>query len=116
MIGQGEEGGKARHECQSASPIFRPTSAEIHSTNNIHTKMTQKPILISGAGLASLLLARSLLRCKVPFRVFERDYHLEAKDTGFGSPQKVLTPSNLLWTQQHGTNFTTDAVKLVVEG
>ena len=45
--------------------------------------MTQKPILISGAGLASLLLARSLLRCKIPFRVFERDASLAARGQGY---------------------------------
>ncbi|KAI4730164.1 FAD/NAD(P)-binding domain-containing protein [Aureobasidium sp. EXF-10728] len=45
--------------------------------------MTQKPILISGAGLASLLLARSLLRCKIPFRVFERDASLASRGQGY---------------------------------
>jgi 2-polyprenyl-6-methoxyphenol hydroxylase-like FAD-dependent oxidoreductase len=45
--------------------------------------MTPKPILISGAGLASLLLARSLLRCKVPFRVFERDASLASRGQGY---------------------------------
>ncbi|KAG9849412.1 FAD/NAD(P)-binding domain-containing protein, partial [Aureobasidium melanogenum] len=45
--------------------------------------MTQKPILISGAGLASLLLARSLLRYKIPFRVFERDASLASRGQGY---------------------------------
>ncbi|THX47075.1 FAD/NAD(P)-binding domain-containing protein [Aureobasidium pullulans] len=45
--------------------------------------MTQKPILISGAGLASLLLARSLLRYKIPFRVFERDASLSSRGQGY---------------------------------
>ncbi|KAI5206369.1 FAD/NAD(P)-binding domain-containing protein [Aureobasidium subglaciale] len=45
--------------------------------------MTQKPILISGAGLASLLLARSLLRCNIGFRVFERDASLASRGQGY---------------------------------
>jgi 2-polyprenyl-6-methoxyphenol hydroxylase-like FAD-dependent oxidoreductase len=55
----------------------------VYSTNNISIKMTQKPILISGAGLASLLLARSLLRYKIPFRVFERDASLSSRGQGY---------------------------------
>lgn len=45
--------------------------------------MQQKPILISGAGLASLLLARSLLRSHIPFRVFERDASLSSRGQGY---------------------------------
>jgi 2-polyprenyl-6-methoxyphenol hydroxylase-like FAD-dependent oxidoreductase len=45
--------------------------------------MTQKPVLISGAGLASLLLARFLLRSKIPFQIFERDASLTFRGQGY---------------------------------
>lgn len=45
--------------------------------------MAQKPILISGAGLASLLLARTLLRANIPFQVFERDASLSFRGQGY---------------------------------
>lgn len=45
--------------------------------------MTQKPVLISGAGLASLLLARSLLRSGIPFQIFERDASLSFRGQGY---------------------------------
>jgi 2-polyprenyl-6-methoxyphenol hydroxylase-like FAD-dependent oxidoreductase len=45
--------------------------------------MTQKPILISGAGLASLLLARSLHRSNIPFLVFERDASIVFRAQGY---------------------------------
>jgi 2-polyprenyl-6-methoxyphenol hydroxylase-like FAD-dependent oxidoreductase len=63
--------------------------------------MTQKPILISGAGIASLLLARSLRRSNIPFLVFERDasivfraqgYRLRLSDDGLGAIESVLGP------------------------
>jgi hypothetical protein len=43
----------------------------------------QKPILISGAGLASLLLARVLLNHNIPFRIFERDASLAFRGQGY---------------------------------
>ena len=42
-----------------------------------------KPILISGGGLASLLLAQSLLLSKIPFVVFERDASLTFRGQGY---------------------------------
>ena len=63
--------------------------------------MTQKPVLISGAGLASLLLARSLLRSNIPFQVFERDaslsfrgqgYRLRLSNEGIDAIESVLDP------------------------
>ncbi|KAK3711594.1 hypothetical protein LTR37_009585 [Vermiconidia calcicola] len=62
---------------------------------------TRKPILISGAGLASLLLARSLLRSKIPFHIFERDksisfrgqgYRLRLSNEGLDAIEEVLGP------------------------
>jgi 2-polyprenyl-6-methoxyphenol hydroxylase-like FAD-dependent oxidoreductase len=43
----------------------------------------QLPVLIAGAGLASLLLARSLLRANIPFQVFERDASLSFRGQGY---------------------------------
>lgn len=62
---------------------------------------TRKPVLISGAGLASLLLARSLLRSSIPFLVFERDqsisfraqgYRLRLSAEGLDAIEEVLGP------------------------
>ncbi|CAO2651713.1 Nn.00g042830.m01.CDS01 [Neocucurbitaria sp. VM-36] len=61
-----------------------------------------KPILISGAGLASLLVARSLHRARIPFLVFERDasivfraqgYRLRLSDKGLDSIETALGPA-----------------------
>ncbi|KAF5684659.1 FAD-binding protein [Fusarium denticulatum] len=49
-----------------------------------------QPVLIIGAGISGLLLAQSLSRHGIPFRVFERDTDLETRGIGWG-----LT---LLWT------------------
>lgn len=63
--------------------------------------MTQKPILIAGAGIASLLLARSLRRSNIPFLLFERDasivfraqgYRLRMSAIGLDSIESVLGP------------------------
>lgn len=62
-----------------------------------------KPILISGAGIASLLLARSLHRSKIPFLVFERDasivfraqgYRLRLSALGLNAIESVLGPAD----------------------
>ena len=62
---------------------------------------TQKPILISGAGLSSLLLGRSLLRASIPFLIFERDssisfraqgYRLRLSSEGLSAIESVLGP------------------------
>jgi len=43
----------------------------------------QKPILIAGAGLSSLLLGQSLLRSNIPFLIFERDSSLSFRAQGY---------------------------------
>ena len=61
-----------------------------------------KPILIAGAGLASLLVARSLHRSRIPFLVFERDasivfraqgYRLRLSAQGLDAIEEVLGPT-----------------------
>ncbi|RMZ82369.1 hypothetical protein DV737_g2129, partial [Chaetothyriales sp. CBS 132003] len=44
---------------------------------------SQRPILISGAGIASLLLAQSLVRSKIAFQIFERDASLSFRGQGY---------------------------------
>lgn len=62
---------------------------------------TSKPVLIAGAGLASLLLARSLHRAKIPLLIFERDasivfraqgYRLRLSTQGLEAIENVLGP------------------------
>ena len=66
-----------------------------------HPAMT-KSVLIAGAGIASLLLARSLRRSNIPFLVFERDasivfraqgYRLRLSADGLDAIESVLGPS-----------------------
>ncbi|KAK1756588.1 zeaxanthin epoxidase, chloroplastic [Echria macrotheca] len=67
---------------------------------------SNKPILISGAGLASLLLAQSLRQSSIPFLLFERDtsftfraqgYRLRLSTEGLDAIESVLPPD--LWTR-----------------
>jgi 2-polyprenyl-6-methoxyphenol hydroxylase-like FAD-dependent oxidoreductase len=60
-----------------------------------------KPVLISGAGLASLLLAQSLRQSKIPFKIFERDssfayraqgYRLRLSSEGLDAIESSLDP------------------------
>jgi 2-polyprenyl-6-methoxyphenol hydroxylase-like FAD-dependent oxidoreductase len=64
---------------------------------------TRKPILISGAGLSSLLLAQSLHRSNIPFQIFERDtsisfraqgYRLRLSTEGLAAIESVLGPED----------------------
>jgi 2-polyprenyl-6-methoxyphenol hydroxylase-like FAD-dependent oxidoreductase len=61
----------------------------------------RKPILISGAGLASLLFAQSLRRASIPFIIFERDksisfraqgYRLRLSSEGLDAIESALDP------------------------
>ncbi|TID22239.1 FAD-binding domain protein [Venturia nashicola] len=69
---------------------------------------TRKPILIAGAGLASLLLAQSLRRASIPFIVYERDasisfrgqgYRLRLSTEGLDAIESALAPEdwNTFW-------------------
>ena len=55
------------------------------TTDNPHTNMStpQKPILLSGAGISTLLLARVLLRNSISFRIYERDASLAFRGQGY---------------------------------
>ena len=62
---------------------------------------TTKPVIISGAGLASLLLGQSLLRASIPFLIFEQDssisfraqgYRLRLSAEGLDAIESVLGP------------------------
>jgi 2-polyprenyl-6-methoxyphenol hydroxylase-like FAD-dependent oxidoreductase len=62
---------------------------------------SQKPILISGAGVCSLLFAQSLLRASIPFLIFEKDgsidfraqgYRLRLSPEGLNAAESVLGP------------------------
>ncbi|CZT50929.1 uncharacterized protein RSE6_12003 [Rhynchosporium secalis] len=61
----------------------------------------RKPILISGAGLSSLLLGQALLQAKIPFQIYERDasisfraqgYRLRLSKEGLNAIESVLGP------------------------
>ncbi|KAI0437833.1 hypothetical protein F4803DRAFT_126490 [Xylaria telfairii] len=65
------------------------------------TATDKKPILISGAGIASLLLGRALLSASIPFRIFEKDdsivfraqgYRLRLSTEGLDAIEAVLGP------------------------
>ncbi|KAJ9131007.1 FAD/NAD(P)-binding domain-containing protein [Pleurostoma richardsiae] len=44
----------------------------------------QPPVLIIGAGVVGLTLAQALKKERIPFRIFERDEHIDARGHGWG--------------------------------
>ncbi|KAM7202612.1 FAD/NAD(P)-binding domain containing protein [Naviculisporaceae sp. PSN 640] len=98
------------HKHLTTSRLLLCTTRPIHS-NTGNFKMTQsqqKPILISGAGLASLLLAQSLRQSSIPFKIFERDhsftfraqgYRLRLSAEGLDAIESVLNPEtwDIFW-------------------
>lgn len=59
--------------------IFHP----LHPTFRNMSTSTQKPILLSGAGLSSLLLARAPLSPSIPFEIYERDTFFDERGQGY---------------------------------
>ena len=105
------------HSTRIRSPFLFPQSSHClaavypnppHLRSSFHhislnMSQSQKPVLISGAGLASLLLAQSLHNSHIPFRIFERDeslasrgqgYRLRLSSEGLDAIESVLTPSH----------------------
>jgi 2-polyprenyl-6-methoxyphenol hydroxylase-like FAD-dependent oxidoreductase len=83
---------------------YSPLSAEYRSLTM--ASESRKPILISGSGLASLLLAQSLRQLSIPFLIFERDasisfraqgYRLRLSAEGLDAIESVLSPE--LWAK-----------------
>ncbi|KAH7361635.1 hypothetical protein B0T11DRAFT_76472 [Plectosphaerella cucumerina] len=67
-----------------------------------------KPVLISGAGIASLLLAQSLRIANIPFKIFERDasftfraqgYRLRLSTEGLDAIESVLRADTIPWAR-----------------
>jgi predicted NAD/FAD-dependent oxidoreductase len=63
----------------------------------------RKPVLISGGGIAALLLANSLKQSNIPFLLFERDasivfraqgYRLRLSDLGLDAIETALGPES----------------------
>ncbi|PSR84157.1 hypothetical protein BD289DRAFT_409866 [Coniella lustricola] len=70
-----------------------------HQETPTTTTKTMNPVLISGAGLSSLLLARALRAANIPIRIYERDasvsfrgqgYRLRLSDEGLDAIESVL--------------------------
>lgn len=85
----------------ASRPIHRLAAVTTSIRSRAMASDSRKPILISGGGLASLLLARSLLRSKIPFLIFERDgslvfraqgYRLRLSIEGLDAIEDVLGP------------------------
>jgi hypothetical protein len=64
-------------------PDFHLPHHLVWSASRTMFTSAQKPILISGAGLSSLLLARALLSHSIPFEVYERDDSIYKRAQGY---------------------------------
>lgn len=70
----------------SQSPLFLfllPAICFQGVSVSIMTSVAQKPVLIAGAGLASLLLAQSLRKAAIPFIIYERDASISHRGQGY---------------------------------
>ncbi|TQV97714.1 hypothetical protein V2A60_006553 [Cordyceps javanica] len=56
----------------------------LHAASSSGDDDTRRPVLIVGAGPSGLLLAQSLRRRGVPFRIFERDADFTTRGVGWG--------------------------------
>ncbi|KAI1757505.1 hypothetical protein F4782DRAFT_478826 [Xylaria castorea] len=79
--------------------LSKPVSSVTPTTTM--TATDRKPILISGAGVSSLLLGRALSSASIPFRIFEKDesiifraqgYRLRLSAEGLDAIEAVLGP------------------------
>ena len=63
--------------------IYILTHYILTTETTVSHKFGMKPILISGAGLAGLLLSRSLRRHGIAFEIYERDAHVSVRGQGY---------------------------------
>ena len=87
------------NKCKATTLL--PSTSQFHRHSSTMISSPQKPVLISGAGLASLLLAQSLRHSGIPFHIYERDasistraqgYRLRLSTEGLDAIESVLPP------------------------
>lgn len=89
--GSGNSGSNGHHNTIATSGDFvtngttnATTKSAAISTGDDNSSSNSLPVLIIGAGPSGLLLAQSLRRRGVPFRIFERDADFTTRGVGWG--------------------------------